>query len=1556
MINKLKFAIFSLFLLAGIARAQLSATSAYVTPAGAATGNCPTGTGSAPNFTPAQFNTSTNWGTGTGKIGAGTIVLVCGTFTGAVNTTLLSFQGSGSSGNVITLKFDTGALLQSNAWSYNGAVTTNGKSYILIDGGTTCGHTTTLASISCNGTIQNLLNGVSGQTCLGGTCSIQQASSGIVVSGSSTNVEIRNLQIQGIYYEQNSTGGTPALQTADILISTPTSAIHAHNNYLTEADQSIDVDFDYGNQGGAELDHNFLGHHAWGAGVGNGTSASYSATVWFHDNEVTNWNDWNQNYNTYHTDGIHIFTIGGGSGIVTAYVYKNYFHGALAGNTTFAGTGYIYADLVSGSANASNQILWAFGNIGDASSTNISAWTTASSWNGTHWINNTLLGQDVYLSGQGTNGFLPTGGTGAVVENSIFDHFYSEYQAPYSALTGGVFATTDYNLFYDCTSCFIAADPAYTSYTFAQWQAIPLDVHSQYANPNLNASTYAPLTGSPAITGGTNLYSLFGCSSPVIPGLGAGCSDINGVAWPSSGAWGQGAVAFAAVPSVNRYVGGGHKIGGGHSLGPAPVVVAGGSCAAPTYCAYDGPDLVASSGPYALGGLVNNYATVYDTSYLGHTNADGTTFSNSSYLSGITRVTDTLSSKTTTDNFTAGMGGAGNFRLTNLSTTLTAFTDGGQELVCRFNPSGSNKGFCTSGGWYNNGTYSNPTLFITEGQNSTTVCNTNCALVDFGSVEFSPINDTLAYTYGTSSDHTNPTAVFATTVNSSTGQYTPSTTPLVDFGLGFPAAYAQNWAASTSYSYGTYIIHPLSTAEMATGGVWQQSHAYALGDILVAQSGSACMYKAVTAGTSASTGTGPAFITSGACKTEALTDGTVKWNGTNSTAQFLYQDTTTGTHTSGSSFVISGHPDTLSTFTDGSITWTNVGTAYVPINGNQVWHAVGGESMDSNYQSSYAQFYGAGFSTNTYGALSNNYKFQGTQDTGFWLMRADAVNRTYDLLNTGTGIWTETTCTGGGTGYNCSGGTWTQTLIGTLQAITNPFANGSQACPWYIHDDKMAVDGLHSEAVTGDSPPYSACDPIENFQVWRHNPALFDQYASLQITGFGMAHWAIDKNTTVAESSSGWGYTAGVYIGVYNVDNVSGTNGNPPLGEYPTNTLGYPPAFSYYLPAIASQATAQSFPWPGCYVTSGTTQKNPDCNLSEVFGSHVSRAAGPGTDTWPACGTTYNLNPENGLVVNAMQNEITCFSTSPLYPTGYTPGSSWSTIAPGNGSPICVPGTCSQRYGWAKRYGHTNGTQTSRTFSTQFSVTHYSQDGNWMFASTDNGCSFGSQLTGNAAPAVWASGTYYQQLMLTAVGTSPSTPNSLCGFPWQALHTYVSGNLIGPMEGTNGSSQIDDVFQLLYVATGAQSGPQSSLTSNNPKCGTTSCFANTNPPTVTPIAGTAATESGTTATVTVATAMPLTLNVYVTLAGWTPSGYNGTWLAAASSGTTVTLSGLPSGLGAATVMGTVAAQGDRVCDLASGTDTYNPVPPYSSSCVGLVWQDLGPNTQRGDVVAFNLGH
>jgi len=90
------------------------------------------------------FNTSGNWVSSgpTGiQIGPGTTVHVCGTWTGTGGAAgLLVFHGSGSSGNPVTLHFETGAGFTAPYWGGaqdgNGAIEGQGFSYVVVDGGT----------------------------------------------------------------------------------------------------------------------------------------------------------------------------------------------------------------------------------------------------------------------------------------------------------------------------------------------------------------------------------------------------------------------------------------------------------------------------------------------------------------------------------------------------------------------------------------------------------------------------------------------------------------------------------------------------------------------------------------------------------------------------------------------------------------------------------------------------------------------------------------------------------------------------------------------------------------------------------------------------------------------------------------------------------------------------------------------------------------------------------------------------------------------------------------------------------------------------------------------------------------------------------------------------------------------------------------------------------------------------------------------------------------------------------------------------------------------------
>ena len=316
------------------------------------------------------------------------------------------------------------------------------------------------------------------------------------------------------------------------------------------------------------------------------------------------------------------------------------------------------------------------------------------------------------------------------------------------------------------------------------------------------------------------------------------------------------------------------------------------NCTAPNYCAYNGVDVIPAGIPPNLSNSdgTDNGTTVYDTTFLGHTNFDGSIFSNSSYLSPVTRLTDVNSSHEHCNTYAAGQGGSGSGTLVNTNTSLVGIVCNGSEFVGLFNASGAHKGRFTP---INSG------VLITQDLCTGVGCTvgSSASTQDFGTIVFSYTDPSTLFTFGTNTtDISTPTTVCPYSINTATGAYSLLNC-IVDFKYGLPQWSAPNWSASTNYSFGNYIIHPLSTAELATSGVWTAGHTYSAGDIVVAQGGStACAYVAQTAAGSNTTGSSPPFINSSPCKSTSLTDATVsgggnKWRGINSTAQFVFQQT-----------------------------------------------------------------------------------------------------------------------------------------------------------------------------------------------------------------------------------------------------------------------------------------------------------------------------------------------------------------------------------------------------------------------------------------------------------------------------------------------------------------------------------------------------------------------------------------------------------------------------------------------------------------------------------------
>jgi hypothetical protein len=273
--------------------ASAQAKNIYITPDGGGAGNCTSNT-----HPPSWFNNSANWGSGSSQIGSGTIVLICGAFTGGTNAQFFVFQNSGSPGLPISLVFDANASIKAPYVSGDGAINTLGKSYITIDGGS-------------NGLIQNTAN-KTGQN---------HSNSTAISALGGHDIEIKNLHILDLYDKTTfSDASVDQSQVRCVNFSGTNTSIH--NNVMLNNGWCLNQN--YTNDSNVQIYNNdigFMDHGVVCAGANFIVSDEHIHDNHFHD--MSNWDTPNDNY---HHDGIHCYN-GSGGKIQNLYIYNNLFDG-----------------------------------------------------------------------------------------------------------------------------------------------------------------------------------------------------------------------------------------------------------------------------------------------------------------------------------------------------------------------------------------------------------------------------------------------------------------------------------------------------------------------------------------------------------------------------------------------------------------------------------------------------------------------------------------------------------------------------------------------------------------------------------------------------------------------------------------------------------------------------------------------------------------------------------------------------------------------------------------------------------------------------------------------------------------------------------------------------------------------------------------------------------------------------------------------------------------------------------------------------------------------------
>jgi glucuronoarabinoxylan endo-1,4-beta-xylanase len=517
----------------------------YVSQSGAGAAN---GTDCADAYAATFFNTSGNWGSGVGQIGAGTEVHLCGTWVNSgANINFLTAQGSGASGNPVTIHFETGAGMQ--AGTCNSATSPSGciilstiaspNSYLTLDGGTPCGWTWATGSEgTCNGYIEDTNSG---------TSLTQNTSTNAILAEGCTGCEIKNMGIYDMYVQSG--GDVNANPQYENCITFSGNGISIHDNQMHDVGWCLWYIEQNGDSNLQVYDNDIYNtpHPTNFSGGGSGTA---SGAYWY-SNHFHDFVNWNTPSCTYHVEGFHADATG--AVFNQLYMYNNYI-GPNVGACMFAGIFW---------SAATSMVLnsYAFNNVIDLDNVTANEYAMAITGTGNHLYHNTLVGQNTTFN-LGINWADYTGSQSLDMKNNAQQGMYT-FMLDDDTGSEGSGITADYNVYSNSSpahgSCFQAFFTGGTC-NWTQYLSNTINGGQEQHSTNTGllsggyccsgtlglTSAYVPTTGSAVIGAGTNLYSI--CNGQPIPGLGALCYDALGNARPTSGAVDAGAINHGSTP------------------------------------------------------------------------------------------------------------------------------------------------------------------------------------------------------------------------------------------------------------------------------------------------------------------------------------------------------------------------------------------------------------------------------------------------------------------------------------------------------------------------------------------------------------------------------------------------------------------------------------------------------------------------------------------------------------------------------------------------------------------------------------------------------------------------------------------------------------------------------------------------------------------------------------------------------------------------------------------------------------------------------------------------
>jgi hypothetical protein len=470
-------------------------------------------------------------------------VYFCGTF--STLSSFITLNNGGTSGNLITVIFDTGASIAPAYCPSGGCINFDGLSYVMLNGGAACGIVNQVQS-SCSSTLSG--TGIIQNTANGSALANQQPSK-LISCNSCNYVTVENLILGPVYVQS---GGTAVIDQSEvncIVLNGSNNSVHdntCHDAGFATEDfwQNGDANDNWYNNVIYNYDHGYI--------LAGPTSTATGGPFWFHDSYIYSSSNWDTGTNAYHHDSFHCWSgLAAGQTINGLYLYNMKMEGPLGANFN----SFAYIEGVSGPpCMTASSTGYMFNNLFIQDSTfpgtQGEPWQISGNW---AIYNNTSLGYG-NSTGPGSNYELTSDASATFLNNASTKNTLLMTLVSVSWASG----SPNYNLY--SLDSFSSSTPFYVTgnyYTFANYKSnVGGAGEANSVNPstsNISYTTGIPTGSSAAVGAGTNLYSIG--SGGANPGIGALIFDLEGNARPSSGAWTIGALNASGSTTVSTISG-----------------------------------------------------------------------------------------------------------------------------------------------------------------------------------------------------------------------------------------------------------------------------------------------------------------------------------------------------------------------------------------------------------------------------------------------------------------------------------------------------------------------------------------------------------------------------------------------------------------------------------------------------------------------------------------------------------------------------------------------------------------------------------------------------------------------------------------------------------------------------------------------------------------------------------------------------------------------------------------------------------------------------------------